>query len=487
MNRILASNRVLAGVMLGLIGLLVWFSLHLAGSRIFQVDECFEVYTARMLATGQAKAYPGSIGILQFLLSWLADSGPSSEQLLTAARFVMVEIFWLNVVLLALATGANLRSIRGLLVLLGAATLAPLWDYGFEIRHDNLLLTGLLVTWCVVRIRPAGLQSYLIAGALAVAMQFAAHKAFAYFIPLTLAILLFPPPGHNQPRWKLAFFWGVGGLMAFVALKLMYALQGAGELSDFAGSGLDFVSKVSVSESRFWPWETLSRLLGQTPLLVALVAAATMAVIVKINQRGRAALSWEGSLPEGLLFLGTLSMLFVNPTPFPYNLLYFVPFAFLFSYRYGSWLWPEIASRPALLTGSVMILVFTHLVPFGLATRRHMDMPNTRQVGLMRLAEELTDPVNDPVFDGALLVSTRAVIHPGSYLHSLSVQNLLQRDATHVADMLAARPAAVIMPNYRTDWLRKADHDYIREHYVPLADDFWVLGKQLPPGGGTLE
>lgn len=173
-----------------------------------------------MLATGQAKAYPGSIGILQFLLSWLADSGPSSEQLLTAARFVMVEIFWLNVVLLALATGANSRSIRGLLVLLGAATLAPLWDYGFEIRHDNLLY------WIVsdlVRCAepPAGLQSYLIAGALAVAMQFAAHKAFAYFIPLTLAILLFPP-GHNQPRWKLAFFWGVGGLMAFVALKSMY-------------------------------------------------------------------------------------------------------------------------------------------------------------------------------------------------------------------------------------------------------------------------
>lgn len=75
---------------------------------------------------------------------------------------------------------------------------------------------------------------------------------------------------------------------------------------------------------------------------------------------------------------------------------------------------------------------------------------------------------------------------PGSYLHSLSVQNLLQRDATHVADMLAARPPAVIIPNYRTDWLRKADHDYIREHYVPLADDFWVLGKQLPPEGARL-
>jgi hypothetical protein len=56
-----------------------------------------------------------------------------------------------------------------------------------------------------------------------------------------------------------------------------------------------------------------------------------------------------------------------------------------------------------------------------------------------------------------------------------------------VADMLAAKPAAVIMPNYRTDWLRKEDHEFIREHYVPLADDFWVLGKMLPAGGGSFE
>ncbi|MEI2722542.1 MAG: hypothetical protein V9H26_03040 [Verrucomicrobiota bacterium] len=40
-----------------------------------------------------------------------------------------------------------------------------------------------------------------------------------------------------------------------------------------------------------------------------------------------------------------------------------------------------------------MIFVFTHLVPFGLATRRHLDVPNSRQVGLMNLAEDLTDPV----------------------------------------------------------------------------------------------
>jgi hypothetical protein len=53
--------------------------------------------------------------------------------------------------------------------------------------------------------------------------------------------------------------------------------------------------------------------------------------------------------------------------------------------------------------------------------------------------------------------------------------------------MLAANPAAVLLPNYRTDMLLPADHDYIRQHYVPLADDCWVLGSVLPAGGGQFE
>lgn len=33
----------------------------------------------------------------------------------------------------------------------------------------------------------------------------------------------------------------------------------------------------------------------------------------------------------------------------------------------------------------------------------------------------------------------------------------------------------------------EADHDFIRERYVSVADDFWVLGKVLPVGGDTFE
>jgi hypothetical protein len=51
--------------------------------------------------------------------------------------------------------------------------------------------------------------------------------------------------------------------------------------------------------------------------------------------------------------------------------------------------------------------------------------------------------------------------------------------------MLSTSAPAVIIPSYRTDWLPPADHEFIRSRYVPLSDDFWVLGGVLPARGGT--
>jgi hypothetical protein len=105
----------------------------------------------------------------------------------------------------------------------------------------------------------------------------------------------------------------------------------------------------------------------------------------------------------------------------------------------------------------------------------------------MSLAEDLTEPKIDPVYDGIGMVPTRRPVHFQWYLHSLNIQRFLDGSLPSVSQMLAARPAAVFIPNYRTDWLSTADHDFIRERYVSFADDFWVLGKILPKGGGTFE
>jgi len=217
------------------------------------------------------------------------------------------------------------------------------------------------------------------------------------------------------------------------------------------------------------------------------VTSAFVAVAVDIRRRGRAALAWDGSLPEALLLAFAFAALIVNPTPFPYNLLHLVPYAFLFAFRHASVLFREIRDDRALIPIVGTVLVFVHLVPFCVATRRHWDWPNSRQTCLIRLAEDLTDPTKDPVFDGIGMVLTRPMIHPQSLLHSLSMVVLVNGSGPQVRDMLTTRPAAVVIPNYRTDWLPEADHATIRERYVALADDFWVLGKVLPAGGGTFQ
>jgi hypothetical protein len=116
-----------------------------------------------------------------------------------------------------------------------------------------------------------------------------------------------------------------------------------------------------------------------------------------------------------------------------------------------------------------------------------VDFLNYRQTTLMRMAEELTDAEKDPVYDGIGMVVSRRTIDFHWYLHSLNIKSFVSGPAPKVREMLAAQPAAVLIPSYRTDWLPKEDHDFIRSRYVPLADDFWVLGKELPAGGGEVE
>lgn len=479
-------KRLLVAALLGALVVLVYFSIQLAMHRIYQVDECGNVYAARMLATGQAKGGLG-VDLLQLLLSRVMRGATSAGELFASARCIMLEIFWLNIVLIAVATGERLFSLGGLAALAGAATLAPLWDYGIEARHDNLVLTGVLLMWCALRVRPAGWQSYFAAGAIAVMLQFAAFKAFVYTIPLALGFLAFPPPGHKTARWKLAASEALGAVGMFL---LMYVVYRAAGIWGGYTQGVRGASQLTVGGvlHRFGPGLALERLLHQTPLLLALVASALAAMAVELCRRGKAALNWDGCLPEIYLLLISLAALCINPNPYPYNLVNVVPFAYLLAFRHGAEFLRAQPNWPAALVPIVGgLIVFAHAVPFGQATRRHWDRPNTRQEILMLRAEQETDPAKDPVFDGIGMVPTRRAIDERAFLHGQNMEAYLKGSGPQVRDLLAEHPAAVFIPNYRTDWLPEADHAFMRERYVALADDFWVLGKVLPAGGGSFE
>lgn len=472
--------------------LLAGFSTYLSITRIYQVDECQTVFMARVSATGQSGEFFTTSSLFLFgPLSWLTQSPLSSASLFTGARLLFWVVFWTNLLLIAGIASGKLFSFRGVVALLGAATLAPLWDYGFEIRHDNLVLTGILAIWWSVRVRPMGYWTYVLAGAVTATLLFTAVKTVVYAIPLSFAILAFPPPNFKQPRWRLVLVWLAGVGAAVITIRIGY---GPGEAWNDYLSVLRVVTQYSAesaagggSNTQFFPWVTLGRLLPQTPLLLALVLAANIAWVAEALRRGRQGFSWTGLLPELLLLWGALAALLANPTPFPYNLVHVVPYAYLLAFKYGADLWEALSQHASLWPLAGSILVLAHLSPFVVATLRHLNWPNDRQRQLIELSEAMTDPKHDRVYDSIGMVPTRPSIHFQWYLHSLNIRWMLNTPGMRLREMLAARPATVFIPSYRTDWLPAEDHDFIKQHYVPLADDFWVLGTVLPPGGGDFE
>ncbi|HXS69620.1 MAG TPA: hypothetical protein VN761_12305, partial [Candidatus Polarisedimenticolia bacterium] len=446
------QSRVLKGVFCGLlalgVALLGWFSFYLAATRIYQVDECLNVFAAHMIASHQSGQ---GMELFQLLLSRMVSLTSRSADIFAYARVVCLMIFWLNWILLAMATGEKILSRGWLVALAFAATLAPLWDYGFEIRHDNLLLAGILLIWGTVRFQPPRMGTFFFVGACFVGLEFVSIKAVLYTLPISAAIFVFPRPGADQPRWKLIACWFAGAVAAFFALRLIFKFAGLGH--DYLAN-VQGVASVPSQASRFWPFNlTLSRLLVQTPLLVAVSIAAILACIGTLMRERRAALNWDGILPEALLLGVALAALFVNPNPYPYNLLHVAPYAFLLAYRYGATLWKQLPMRSALAPLALSVVVFAHLVPFVIQTRRHVPMTNARQEQLMNLTENLTDQVKDCVFDGVGLVPTRNECDLRAFIHGQSLKRLVDGSGPHIRDLLAANPPSVVIRSYRTEWL----------------------------------
>lgn len=106
----------------------------------------------------------------------------------------------------------------------------------------------------------------------------------------------------------------------------------------------------------------------------------------------------------------------------------------------------------------------------------------------MTISEDLTDPQKDSVFDGVGMVPTRKM-DSRLLIHGQEFMNLLKNSATGIKmrDLLAADSPAVVILNYRTEWMSSEDQKFLQQRYVPIADDLMVLGTQMPEGGGTFE
>ena len=474
-----SSQKVL--MQAGLIALAI-FACSLSSNRIYQVDEAQNIYMMRVLGAHQTAAYFCN-PLLWMLgpLAWLAAAADTSATLFFQMRLVFLVVFFGNITLLALATGEDLRSERGLAALLGAATLAPLWDYGFEVRHDNLMLMGLLLMWWMDRVRPRGSVSYFALGLIPVLLAFVTFKSFVFALPLSLAFVFFPPPGHIVGVRNLRLSWASGVGVGALVVALAYGLAG---VPPAFLAGVRNGIQISDQGSSFGPWLALSRIPGQAPLVLAFAFGGLIITWQTLRTDGRTALSWGGWIPDAFLCLWAFLVILINPTPYPYNLVTLIPFAYLLAFRsLSTWL----DAAPGMKAITIAVVIFTHLVPFGTVTWRHLDFSNGRQELLMQTAERLTDPAMDPVFDGIGMVPLRPAVGYHWYLHSLSFRSFAAGQRPLVSTMLTQQPAPVIIRSYRTDWLPASEQTFIQNRYISLADDFLVLGKVLPSGGGVYQ
>jgi hypothetical protein len=85
------------------------------------------------------------------------------------------------------------------------------------------------------------------------------------------------------------------------------------------------------------------------------------------------------------------------------------------------------------------------------------------------------------------MVPTRSIPDPRAYLQSIKGNGFIQSAGPNIQDLLAVKTPAVVIPNSPTDGLQEQSQNNLRDSYVALADDFLVLGKVLPPGGGTFK
>lgn len=470
------KSRVTLWLFLGVVILLA-LSEYLAFNRLFVVDELQNVFQARLLAIHQTGNYMSSANLLVLgPMTWIAGAFEHSAPMLRAERFLFFLIFWLNLCLIVRCAGFRLRSKAGGVALLLAGTLPPLWHYGFEIRHDNPLLTVVLLAWLAARpLDDDGKRRPFLVGLLAVIGQFLAFKAFVYLVPIALFTIVAAWWYDRRPLLRILGGLAGGAAVAFVACRFTYFL--AGTWTIFSGSTHDLAAAVVYQVQRVNPLPTILAWVYDCPLLIAGIICAAVLTVRQWNWREL--VSRDSLAPEAAFCLSGIVAILANPTPFPYNLTIPTAQAAVLCLRLRPWQWSVIRARERVL----VVLAVIQVAMWIIATERHYEMTNARQTEVMTAAEQMTDPARHRVFDGAGLVPTR--LPPGRFWLITFIMLPKFKDGTlpTVRSELAKGETPIIIPNYRFNDLPREDYLFIGRHYVPLAGDFFVAGRRFKRPG----
>ncbi|HKO50987.1 MAG TPA: hypothetical protein VJV79_24935, partial [Polyangiaceae bacterium] len=191
----------------------------------------------------------------------------------------------------------------------------------------------------------------------------------------------------------------------------------------------------------------------------------------------------EAWVPVGAFALSGVSI-FLNPTPFPYNLIWLTP-AWLLMATFGlaeSWrLFARARRGPTLRVSLAALVAALALLCFWNCQqdpyyRKRWDA----QLRVVASAEALTGP-NDPVLDLCGLVVSRPPVAKDWVVHSLFMPAYHAGQRESVRQIIERVWPPVAITVYRWSFLDRGDWLALRRNYVRFSDDVWTLGQALGP------
>lgn len=469
----------------------VFFLVAVAASfRQLHVDEFHNVYTMQLASVFGHPDYADPLELFHVLGSLVSRCFDQSLSMFAALRQVFGAIFVVLLVALARAQPFFTDARGRLAALVGSAAFWPAWRHGFEIRHDVLLALGVValyvLTLGVGKARSHSARwtgndsSAAIAGFVAALMQLNSHKAMTLWGPALLVIAVLAGRRAPSAPWRAAVR-AVGleaaGAAAGVALGfLAFAVVGApGTLAAYVDRLVHFAAYAS-GAYRFSPLPILEHIATRATVATSL-ALLFLGVACRRLVRRQAT---QEELVTLVFFGATLLALVVNPTPFPYNLVWVAPAVILAAAGGARVVVDALASRiePTRL-GMILVLAAAVQAMACAGTDRFMRKGQALQREVIDAAEQLTAP-DEPVFDAAGLVPSRPPASRYWILHSLfmdeyragrreTVRQIIEREA----------PPVMVRGHYRFDWLGDDDLHAIDESYIPVSKQVWVLGARV--------
>ena len=463
---------------------LVGVGLPRALERHFHVDEVQLAYDAALFGVHHLPDHATITSPIVIAMGSLLGSVESAQLMYGILRIGFFTLFTLALLACAWAQ-PYFRSAPGRLgVLVAATTFHPLWSNGFEIRADIITVTGSVTLYGLTQRAANGstvpARSLFVGGLAAATMLAHSFKALAYAAVFGLVFIVISAvrdrrSGRSPARAPL---WFLAGVLAGAVVHgaVMFA---AGGLPAYVHALIRFRSTMS-NMTHFTPTAEVVRIVLDSPIVFGLAAVHVVLATVDLVKRKCA--------PSTLITLGFLAwsfaVLYVNPTPFAYNMVHLLPFVFFAALDAISRLRSTVAEGTTGVAASfacVWMLVFLR----GWTADPFQTRSNAAQLSYVRAAEALTGP-RDSVLDGAGLVLSRPPPDKDWLLHSSRMPPYLRGERTSFTRMMIERPSPVIIDNYRWLWLTTEDLETRASRYVRLAPRLYVLGQELRTPSGDL-